>query len=173
MLEKEILFLTIPFLALLVGFVFTYIHVWHNKSKREALESQITEDILAKLREQKTERIQKNTENKKVLDESVKEALAQSLATENRLKKSYEENKRLLELLSKQEAQANASQLRRSWGGYVGIGNPLGGTFIGETKAAMQELSRQTNPAAKGYLGELYSGKLGIISVKGSSSKTK
>ncbi|MCD6725322.1 hypothetical protein LT012_18175 [Vibrio cholerae] len=66
MIEKDMLFLIVPFFALLVAFVFTYIQVWYKKSKREAMESQITDDIIAKLREQRIDAINATSESQPV-----------------------------------------------------------------------------------------------------------
>ncbi|EIA0777359.1 hypothetical protein [Vibrio cholerae] len=63
MIEKDMLFLIVPFFALLVAFVFTYIQVWYKKSKREAMESQITDDIITKLREQRIDAFNATSES--------------------------------------------------------------------------------------------------------------
>ena len=182
MIEKEILFLTIPFLALLVGFVFTYIHVWHNKSKREASESQITEDIVAKLREQKTEDIQENTQEEKELNEPEKELLAHYLAEKKRWEGSYEAMKSTSEQLSKLAAEVRAIQRNNARIRTIdfGIGNSMEG-YLGETKAAMQTLSLHLSPdrphnAPQGYYGSVRVRgpvKTREVQVKGARSKTK
>ncbi|MGY0615855.1 hypothetical protein [Vibrio sp. FJH11] len=189
MFEQEILFLTIPFLALLVGFVFTYIHVWHNKSKREASESQITENIVAQLREHKTEDIQKNAEKEKTPDpdELVKELLAQQyLVAEKRWEEFCEANKIVSDKISKLEAKMHSNQRSKVNPRSVGLAmsNSLGvQSYIGETKAAMQALSLQM-PSEIPYdfaieyrasLPSRFRGRVKTrdLQVKGASSKTK
>lgn len=186
MIEKNMLFLTIPFLALLVGFVFTYIQVWHKKSKREAKESQVTEEIVAQLRAQKEERTNAIAESEKVSSDELKEFLEeQCLVLEKRVKDSEQANKSLSDEISKLEAKVNARQRKKPQSGYLDFGiRNVGLTkgCFGETQAAMQVLSLQTNPVTYHTTPSLQraakparvkAAKTRFMSVKGASAKAK
>ena len=91
-MDKETVFLVIPFLALLVGAIFTYFNVWYNKAKREADESDLTDSIIDELRKEHI--------NKEV-DYSKSETNVDLLA------KLLEINKNFDERISVSEKQAN------------------------------------------------------------------
>ncbi|WP_261884396.1 hypothetical protein [Vibrio pomeroyi] len=139
MIEKNVLFLTIPFVALLVGFIFTFIKVWYKKSEKEADESRITEELVTQLRAQKKEHTQGTAESDKELKQSFEDLLAQqTLANEKLWKEKEDRIKLMLSGLAKTDIHTHSRDPFLSVSAFP--------SYLSETKAAMQILSLQTQP---------------------------
>ncbi|EGQ7654997.1 hypothetical protein ABPD30_004060 [Vibrio parahaemolyticus] len=156
MIEKNLLVLTIPFLGLLAGFVFTYFQVWHKRASRDATEAQVTDDIVAQLRAQRKEAINTESDSEDVLWDKLTDVLEKhNIEIEERLAK-YERLHKLLDSLASLDALDSQTDRRRkekSCAHYLdfGISNGvLSRSCFGETQASMQILAEQANPLPYG-----------------------